>query len=81
MLSTQSEWAGDRTLVQLVRMQLVIERMMVTVLYHDTMDVTSPLLPPSAYLHALHADLATVRAQYTPDDDAAGLSFEYRATE
>jgi len=74
VLSTQPEWAGDRTLAQLVRMQLVTERMMVTVLYNDTMDVDSPKLPPSAYLHTLHADLARIRAQYTPDEDAAGLS-------
>jgi hypothetical protein len=80
VLSTQPEWTGDRTLAKLVRMQLVIERMVLAGWYHEFMDEANPRLPPSAYLHTSHAELASIRAQFTPDEDAASSSSYYSTT-
>ena len=74
VLCAQPEWTGDRTLAQLVRMQLVLERMVLTGWYHDTMNAAGPKLPASAYLHTLHAELATVRAGFTDGEEAGGKS-------
>jgi len=81
VLFVQPEWTGDRTLAQLVRMQLVLERMVLTGWYHDTMNTAGPKLPSSAYLHTLHAELATVRASFTAEEEATGASCWVHTTE